>query len=295
MSLTTDLGCVTAYADAVAQGYTGTREEFGEVLAHFADSATQVAKDKVTVEAAKKSVEEMQSDVSEKQQIASNAASSAESSAASAKGFKDEAQQFKESAKSSADSAALRVKGFDNHVADKISEANSAIETQQESSIQEVKNQTSAYINSEKATAKEEITEHTDIKVKELEKTISKATDQKTALEKTITNASDTEQGIVEAESARVDVEKKRVSAEQGRVDAESERVAAETARVQAETKRQQDTSKAITDCNTATDSALKAAATMMIVNDDTGKTYQGAIKVIDGKPVFEYDEVVTG
>lgn len=267
MSLTTDLGCVTAYADAVAQGYTGTREEFGEVLAHFADSATQVAKDKVAVEAAKKSVEEMQSDVSEKQQIASNAASSAESSAASAKGFKDEAQQFKESAKSSADSAASRVNGFDNHVADKISEANSAIETQQESSIQEVKNQTSAYINSEKATAKEEITEHTDIKVKELEKTISKATDQKTALEKTITNASDTEQGIVEAESARV----------------------------QAETKRQQDTSKAITDCNTATDSALKAAATMMIVNDDTGKTYQGAIKVIGGKPVFEYDEVVTG
>lgn len=114
-------------------------------------------------------------------------------------------------------------------------------------------------------------------------------------LEKTITNASDTEQGIVEAESARVEVEKKRVSAEQGRVDAESERVAAETARVQAETKRQQDTSKAITDCNTATDSALKAAATMMIVNDDTGKTYQGAIKVIGGKPVFEYDEVVTG
>ena len=35
----TDLGCVTAYADAVAQGYTGTRKEFGQVLANFADSA----------------------------------------------------------------------------------------------------------------------------------------------------------------------------------------------------------------------------------------------------------------
>lgn len=99
----------------------------------------------------------------------------------------------------------------------------------------------------------------------------------------------------VSAENSRVDVESKRVTAEKGRVDVESKRVAAETARVQAETKRQQDTSKAITDCNTATDSALKAAATMMIVNDDTGKTYQGAIKVIGGKPVFEYDEVVTG
>lgn len=102
-------------------------------------------------------------------------------------------------------------------------------------------------------------------------------------------------QAIKDAEAKRVTAENGRVSAEKGRVDAESKRVAAETARVQAETKRQQDTSKAITDCNTATDSALKAAATMMIVNDDTGKTYQGAIKVIGGKPVFEYDEVVTG
>ena len=87
------------------------------------------------------------------------------------------------------------------------------------------------------------------------------------------------EQARVSAEKSREDVESKRVTAEKGRVDAESKRVAAETA----------------TDCNTATDSALKAAATMMIVNDDTGKTYQGAIKVIGGKPVFEYDEVVTG
>lgn len=76
---------------------------------------------------------------------------------------------------------------------------------------------------------------------------------------------------------------------------AEADRKASETARDKAEKKREQDTQNAITDCKTATESALKAAATMMIVNDDTGKTYQGAIKVIGGKPVFEYDEVVTG
>lgn len=28
-----DLGAVTAYADAVAHGYTGTREDFGKLLA----------------------------------------------------------------------------------------------------------------------------------------------------------------------------------------------------------------------------------------------------------------------
>ena len=76
---------------------------------------------------------------------------------------------------------------------------------------------------------------------------------------------------------------------------AEADRKASEAAREQAEKKRENDTQKAITDCKAATDSALKAAATMMIVNDDTGKTYQGAIKVIGGKPVFEYDEIVTG
>lgn len=103
------------------------------------------------------------------------------------------------------------------------------------------------------------------------------------------------EQSRVQAENARVNVEKQRVTTENSRVDAESKRVTAENARAQAETKRATDTAQAIKDCNTATDSALKAAANIMIVNDDTGKRYQGAIKVVNGKPVFEYDEVVTG
>lgn len=38
-----DLGAVTAYADAVAQGYTGTREQFGKDQAEFAKNAAQVA------------------------------------------------------------------------------------------------------------------------------------------------------------------------------------------------------------------------------------------------------------
>ena len=103
------------------------------------------------------------------------------------------------------------------------------------------------------------------------------------------------ESSRVTVEAERVKSEQARASAESARVAAESKRVSAENARVQAESKRETDTAKAISDCNIAKDSALKAAATMMIVNDDTGKTYQGSIKVIGGKPVFEYDEVVTG
>lgn len=40
--VTTNLGVVTAYGDAVAAGYTGTREEFRESLANVADSLTAV-------------------------------------------------------------------------------------------------------------------------------------------------------------------------------------------------------------------------------------------------------------
>ena len=41
--ITTDLGTVTAYAEAVAQGYTGTKEEFGKLLANYAKTAEKVA------------------------------------------------------------------------------------------------------------------------------------------------------------------------------------------------------------------------------------------------------------
>lgn len=40
---TKDLGAVTAYADAKAHGYTGTREEFGQLLALAAAAAPKAA------------------------------------------------------------------------------------------------------------------------------------------------------------------------------------------------------------------------------------------------------------
>lgn len=54
--VTVDLGAVTAYADAVEQGYTGTREEFGELLANFAKRADEVKEDRNAVEQAKDEV-----------------------------------------------------------------------------------------------------------------------------------------------------------------------------------------------------------------------------------------------
>lgn len=54
--ITVDLGAVTAYADAVEQGYTGTREEFGELLANFANRADEVKQNKEEVKQAKEAV-----------------------------------------------------------------------------------------------------------------------------------------------------------------------------------------------------------------------------------------------
>lgn len=54
----TDLGPVTAYAAAVAAGYTGTAEDFARQQADYGNSAKQVAEDRTAVENAKESVEQ---------------------------------------------------------------------------------------------------------------------------------------------------------------------------------------------------------------------------------------------
>ena len=54
--ITTDLGAVTAYAEAVEQGYEGTKEEFGALLANYAKTAEQVSTDKESVEKMKEEV-----------------------------------------------------------------------------------------------------------------------------------------------------------------------------------------------------------------------------------------------
>lgn len=56
--ITTDLGAVTAYAAAVEKGYTGTPDEFGQLLASFAGSAQQVADDREAVKEMKNAVDQ---------------------------------------------------------------------------------------------------------------------------------------------------------------------------------------------------------------------------------------------
>lgn len=59
----TDLGIATAYAEAVSKGYTGTRDEFGQMFADFGKTAEKVTEDKKAVERMKTSVEETKNSV----------------------------------------------------------------------------------------------------------------------------------------------------------------------------------------------------------------------------------------
>lgn len=154
----TDLGCVTAYADAVAQGYTGTREEFGQVLANFADSATQVAADRTAVEAAKASVEEMQLDVAQKQEIATSNMNTAVEAAEKAKQSASDAEASKQAAAQSEQNINNTVTAFDNHVEEKIAgfdsrvfeaveQSKEEINTTKQQAIDTITNQQDASVN----------------------------------------------------------------------------------------------------------------------------------------------------
>ena len=197
MSIKTNLGTVTAYADAKAHGYTGTKEEFGEVLANFAESATQVADDKKTVKAIKTEITKMQSDVTQKHKEVGENANRAANAASSASSAASSASSSQQAAKQSEQNINNIVSTFDSHVESKTTEidtaanaakqkAVSAVEAQANASVQKIENSTSSYITDQKVTAEKEINNYTSSKITEIDTAANAA---KKSLNETITNA----------------------------------------------------------------------------------------------------------
>lgn len=217
----TDLGCVTAYADAVAQGYTGTRKEFGQVLANFADSATQVAKDRTAVETAKKSVEVMQSDVTQKQETAASNMNAAVEAAGKAKQSASDAETSKQAAAQSEQSINNTVTAFDNHVEEKIAgfdsrvfeaveQSKEEINTTKQQAIDTITNQQDASVNIVKTEGEKIITKvGNDAKtVADDRATVEEATqtvlnNAQEVAQNTQTVASNTEKAAASAEGAK--------------------------------------------------------------------------------------------
>lgn len=197
MSIKTNLGTVTAYGDAKAHGYTGTKEEFGEVLANFAESATQVADNKKTVEEVKAEITKMQLDVTQKHKEVGENANKAANAASSASSAASSASSSQQAAKQSEQNVNKIVSDFDSHVESKITEidtaadaakqkAVSAVEAQGKASIQSVKDGTSSYITDQKVIAEKEINNYTSSKITEIDTATDTA---KKSLNETITNA----------------------------------------------------------------------------------------------------------
>ena len=101
-TIRTNLGPVTAYADAKAHGYTGTREEFGQLLANAGLNLKAAETAKEGAEAAKQAAETAQQAAAENQK---NAGTHAENAKASADTAAEQANAAKESAAGAANSA----------------------------------------------------------------------------------------------------------------------------------------------------------------------------------------------
>lgn len=101
-TIKTNLGPVTAYADAKAHGYTGTREEFGQLLANAGLNLKAAETAKEGAEAAKQAAETAQQAAAENQKNAETQAANAKASADTAA---EQADAAKESATGAANSA----------------------------------------------------------------------------------------------------------------------------------------------------------------------------------------------
>lgn len=101
-TIKTNLGPVTAYADAKAHGYTGTRDEFGALLANAGLNLKAAETAKEGAEAAKQAAETAQQAAAENQKNAGTQAANAKASADTAA---EQANAAKESAAGAANSA----------------------------------------------------------------------------------------------------------------------------------------------------------------------------------------------
>ena len=110
-TIKTNLGPVTAYADAKAHGYTGTREEFGQLLANAGLNLKAAETAKADAEAAKQAAETAQQAAASSASTASGAASTATTQATTAKSSADNAASSATAAKNSETAAAKSAQG----------------------------------------------------------------------------------------------------------------------------------------------------------------------------------------
>lgn len=104
-TITKDLGIVTAYGYAVSKGYTGTEEEFAELMASYATVAEQAAQSAETAEEAAEAAAQAVLNANAAKEAAQQSATGAANSAQSASSSASSASQSASSANQSANAA----------------------------------------------------------------------------------------------------------------------------------------------------------------------------------------------
>lgn len=158
--ITTDLGTVTAYAEAVAQGYTGTKEEFGKLLANYAKIAEKVAEDKVAAEQAMES----------------------------AKVSAGRANTSEQNAKASELAAAEQAQNVSDNITELVSKKDEALQT--------ISGKTTESVNAVKRqeeTSTQNVTNHTD---SEIQRLTQETAESKNSLDGSIATANDTKSQV---------------------------------------------------------------------------------------------------
>lgn len=158
--ITTDLGSVTAYAEAVAQGYTGTKEEFGKLLANYTQTAEKVAEDKVAAEQAMESAKE-----------SANRASTSE-----------------QNAKASENAAAEQAKNVSDNITELVNKKDEALQTIDDKTAESVN-----AVKRQEETSAQNVTNHTD---SEIQRLTQETAESKNSLDGSIATANDTKSQV---------------------------------------------------------------------------------------------------
>lgn len=132
-------------------------EEYTEIYADVKRLAKQANTDAENALQARQGAERAQQSAEDAANASIKAAQESENSKDSAAGYAQTAGRAASAALGAEGNVRELVTGFDEHVASKTTEAVGAVERQEKASVQEVKDQTSAYITEQKDRAKKEI------------------------------------------------------------------------------------------------------------------------------------------
>lgn len=248
----------------------GLTPEYVAMHDDVANKATQTEVSRAAAESAQDAAEAAQADVQQMHEDTRQAATEASQSRDSAAGYAQSAEQSRKAASESEQNVNAQVVGFDEKASESVTQAKKEITTarqqaigtitsQQDTSVQEVKDRTAAYISEKEKEALQAITTHTDQEINRINQNVRTVEEN---LQGTIRSAGTMQQDLKESTSQ---AETMKTTVDQSAKDADA---------------AQQELNKIIseaTDTGAALSKTINTASTSKI---DLDKTIQDAAEL---------------